>query len=207
MFFEDGYVALSEATSEVFKRLQGLKAKGVINDLENGLKPHLTLTIWDICEVSTKIGVTASNSSFIEASKDLLAWADPREFHNEHVNIMIGTVGSSTLPDEDGNIRSREDLEFQYGGFLSLPVCIPANSFQSSLSFLEEQVKQPLRDDEVVNAAKIILTMVKNGEVINRGIARDKMGAGMSRRKLKLAWALAAEHHPPLAAPNRWAGL
>lgn len=207
MFFEDGYVALSEATGEVFKRLQALQSKGAIRDMDHGLKPHLTITIWDICEAATKIGVTAANSSFIEASKDLLAWADPRATSNEHVDIVVGTVGSSSLPGEDGEMRSRADLEFQYGGFLSLPVCIPANSFQSSLSYLEEQVAQPLRDDEIVTAAKTILTMVKDGEVVTRGIVRDALGSGLSRRKLKLAWALAADHHAPLAAPNRWAGL
>lgn len=207
MFFEEGYVALSEATAEVFRRLQSLGAAGKIVDMERGLKPHLTTTIWDICEAATKIGVTASNSSFIEASKDLIAWADPRSFANEHLDITIGTVGSSTLPGEDGQTRSREDLQFQYGGFLSLPVCIPANSFQSSLTFMDEQVSQPLRDDEVINGARMILEMVKNGDVLTREIARDKLGTSMSRRKMKLAWGLAADHHPPLALPNRWVGL
>lgn len=207
MFFEEGYVPLSEAATEVFRRLQGHKANGEIKDLDRGLKIHLAISIWDICEVSTKIGVTAANSEFIEASKDLIAWADPRELQNEHVDLRIGSVGSSKMPDEDGNIRTRADLEFQYGQFLSLPICIPANSFKSSLTFMAEQVAEPLMGDEVVTAAKTILTMVKNGEVVTREIARDKMGAGLSRRKLKLAWALACDHHAPLAAPNRWAGL
>ncbi|KMW60826.1 hypothetical protein AIOL_000991 [Candidatus Rhodobacter oscarellae] len=207
MFFEEGYIPLSEATGEVFKRLQSLQANGKIADLSKGLKPHLTVTIWDICEVAIKVGVTASNASFIEASKDIVAWVDPREMSNEHLHMGIGSVGSSDLPGEDGKPMSREEREFTYGGFLSLPVCIPANSFHSSLTFLEEQVAQPLRDDEVVNAAKTILTMVKNGEVVTRELARERMGAKFSRRKLKLAWALAADHHPDLTRPNRYAGL
>lgn len=207
MFYEEGYLPLASVTGEVFRRLQAYRTQGVIAEMDRGLQPHLTTTIWDICDASQKIGVTASNSTFIEASKDLVAWADPRSFSNEHVDLQIGTVGSSQLTGEDGKSRSREDLQFQYGGFLSLPVCVPANSVQSSLSFLEEQVRQPLRDQEVVNAAKTILQMVKDGELVTREIAKSKLGAGLSRRKLKLAWALAADHHPPLAEPNRWAGL
>lgn len=207
MFFEEGYVPLATASGEVFKRLQALKEAGKIADLSQGLMPHLTVTVWDICEAALKIGVTASNSAFIEASKDLLAWADPNDTSNEHVDIRIGTVGSSKLPGDDGKMRSREDLQFQYGGFLSLPVCVPANSFQSSLTFLEEQVKQPLRDDEVLNAAKGILEMVKDGKMVTREIARENLGATLSRRKLKLAWALASDHHAPLKSANRWSGL
>lgn len=207
MFFEEGYIPLSEATGEVFKRLQAYQAKGIIKDINKGLRPHLTIAIWDICEVSTKIGVTASNSSFIEASKDLVAWADPLSMSNEHINLQIGSVGSSELPGEDGSMRSRADLEFQYGGFLSLPVCVPANSFKSSLTFLEEQVQQPLHDEEVVNAARALLQRIKNGQIVTREIARDTLGASLSRRKLKLAWSLAAQHHKPLVQPNRWDGL
>jgi hypothetical protein len=207
MFFEEGYVPLAEATAEVFRRLQDYQAQGIIADMSQGLKPHLATTVWDICEASSKIGVTAANSSFIEASKELIVWADPRELSNEHIDLRIGSVGSSTLPGEDGKPRSREDLQFQYGGFLSLPVCVPTNSFQSSMTFLEEQVKQPLKDDQVVNGARAILEMIKAKQIVTRELVRKQLGAGMSRRKLKLAWALAAQHHAPLAAPNRWAGL
>ncbi|MEL7117147.1 MAG: hypothetical protein AAGP08_16450, partial [Pseudomonadota bacterium] len=126
---------------------------------------------------------------------------------NEHIDLTVGSVGSSRLPGENGKMRTREDLHFQYGGFLSLPVCIPSNSFQSSLTFLEEQVRQPLRDDEVINAARTILHMVKDGEMVTRPLATERLGAALSRRKMKLAWALAADHHAPLAVPNRFLGL
>lgn len=207
MFFEEGYVPLAEATAEVFRRLQDYQAAGIIVDLDRGLQIHLTVTMWDICDAASKIGVTASNSSFIDGSKELVAWADPRALSNEHVDLRIGSVGSSSLPGEDGKMRSREDLQFQYGGFLSLPVCVPAASFQSSLSYLEEQVRRPLHDDDVVNAARTILGMVKDGQLVTRELATKRLGAKMSRRNMKLAWGLAADHHPPLAAPNRWQGL
>jgi len=207
MFFEEGYVALSEATAEVFRRLQSFADAGIIKDIDKGLRPHLATTIWDICEVSTKIGVTAANSSFIEASKDLIAWADPASMSNEHINLQVGSVGSSELPGEDGEKRSRADLEYQYGGFLSLPVCIPENSFRSSLTFMEEQVKQPLYDEQVIDTAKQILQRVKAGKLVTREIVRESIGSMLSRRKLKLAWGLASQHHEPLKAPNRWSGL
>ena len=207
MFFEEGWIPVSTASGEVFKRLQALNADGQIKDMKQGLKLHLSITIWDICDASSRCGVTGADGAVIEASKELVNWADPRSMTNEHLDLLVGSVGSTTLKDENGNMPTQAELEFRYGPFLSLPVCVPVNNFQSSLTFLEHEVKNPLRDEEIVNAAKAIITMLDAGKVVTREIAREKLAATLSRRKLKLAWALAADHRPQLAAPNRWEGL
>ena len=111
------------------------------------------------------------------------------------------------MVDDDGKAPTQAELEERYGPFLRLPVCVPVNNFQSSLTFLEHEVKNPLRDEEIVNAAKAIIAMVDAQKLVTREIAREKLAATLSRRKLKLAWALAADHRPQLAAPNRWEGL
>ncbi|MDJ0627860.1 MAG: hypothetical protein QNJ44_06335 [Rhodobacter sp.] len=208
MFFEEGWVPLSEATSAVFRQLQGLNAEGGIGEGQGSLRLILAITVWDICDAATKVGVTAADGTVIASSKDLVAWADPRELSNEHLNLMAGSVGSSTLRDADGNLPTEAELKARYGPFLHLPVVIPVNNFQSSLTFLAEEVKgNPTKDEEVVNGARTILKMVDSGEVVTREIARSKLGATMSRRKFKLSWALAAQHREDLAKPNRWAGL
>ena len=204
MFFEEGWAPLSEVTSEVFRRLQALKAAG---EIEGGLKGTLALSVWEICDASTKIGVTAEDGSVIPASKDLVAWANPVELSNEHVNLRVGTVGSSTLPGEDGAAPGQAELVARYGPFLNLPVVIPVNNFQSSLTFLAEEVKaQSPKDEVVIDAARKIIAMAKAG-LVTRSVASEKLGAKLSRRKFKLAWAMAARHQPELAAPNRWEGL
>lgn len=208
MFFEEGWVPLSEATSEVFRRLQALKVAGEIGAGQGGLKLILAISVWDICDAATKIGVTAADGTVISASKDLVAWSDPRALSNEHLDLRAGSVGSSTLHGKDGKPWSEAELKARYGPFLHLPVVIPVNNFQSSMTFLSEEVKvDPTKDDEVVKGARTIIGMLDDGKLVTREIARAKLGANMSRRKFKLAWALAAQNREVLAAPNRWQGL
>ena len=199
---------LSEVTAEVFRRLQSFQAAGNMPEEKGGLLPVLALSVWDICDACSKIGVTGGDGTVVPASKDLTAWADPRSLSNEHVDLMVGSIGSTQLPDDEGKTPTRDALHLRYGPFLNLPVVLPVNNVQSSLTFLEEEVKNhDPRDEQVLKAAQAILTMVKNARMVTREIARAKLGASLSRRKFKVAWSLAAQHHPDLAAPNRWIGL
>ncbi len=208
MFFEEGWVPISEVTGEVFRRIQAIHAAGELGNPQATFLPTLALSVWDICDVASKIGVTGPDGVVVSASKDLVAWADPMKLSNEHLNLMVGSVGSSTLADDAGNLPSREELVQQYGPFLSLPVVVPTNNVQSSLTYLDEELKTEDKNDElVVASARTILQSVKSGATVTREIMRVKLGAALSRRKFKRAWALAAEHYPELAAPNRWLGL
>ncbi len=207
MFFDEGWAPVSDVTAEVFRRLQGYQAAGKVHEGYAGLRELLAISVWDICDASTKVGATGADGTVVSASKDLMAWADPRELSNEHVDLMIGSVGSSSLAPEGGEAVTREELTLRYGPFLSLPLVLPVNNYRSSLTFLEEEVANSPRDDEVVNAAKVILTMRSGGQLLTRDTARAKLGSTLTRRKFKLAWALASQHHEELAAPNRWLGL
>ena len=208
MFFEEGWVPLSEVTSEVFRQLQGLQAKGQMGSGQDGLQTVLAISVWDICDACTKIGVTGPDGTVIAASKDLVAWANPRDLSNEHVNLMAGNVGSSTLPDDSGKLPTPDELRLRYGPFLNLPVVIPVNNFQSSLTFLEEEVSgNPEKDEAVITGARTIIGLVDAGGPVTREIARSKLGSALSRRKFKLAWSLASQHRTDLIAPNRWIGL
>ncbi len=192
MFFDEGWVPISEVTAEVFRRIQGYSGDGIVHETNKDLKTFLAISVWDICDASTKVGVTSADGRVIPASNDLVAWADPTELSNEHMNVMVGTIGSSTMPGEDGKIADRQQLIDRYGPFLSLPIVVPVNNYQSSLTFLEEEIKKNSRDEEVVDAAKTILGLVKGGKVVTRSIAQGKLGATLTRRKFKLAWALAS---------------
>lgn len=208
MFFEEGWVPLSEVTAEVFRRLQGFAAEGPIAGADKGLGGILAISVWDICDACTKIGATGPDGTVVPASKDLLSWADPRNLSNEHVDLTVGSVGSSSLKDDTGAVPSRDALALRYGPFLNLPLVIPINNYQSSLTFLEEEVKgHDARDPELLRAAQVIIKMSDGEGLLTREIARRTLGSGVSRRKFKFAWALAAQHRPELAAANRWAGL
>ncbi len=207
MFFQEGWVPLSEVTAEVYRQLQALQAEGNPG-AQKGLKTTLALSIWDICDASTKIGVTGTDGNIVSASKDLVAWSDPRELTNEHVHLQAGTVGSSTLADDGGKPPSPDEMRLRYGPFMSLPIVIPQNNFQSSMTFLKEEVEnQAKSNQQVAEAARTILAAVEAGQPITRELMRAKLGSALSRRNFKIAWGLAAQHRPELAAPNRWVGI
>lgn len=206
MFFEEGWVPLSEVTSEVFRRLQVMQAAGKLG--AGGLTEPLAISVWDICEACSKIGVTGADGNVIPASKDLVAWADPRSLSNEHLHMVAGTIGSTSLKDDSGAVPTRDMLALRYGGFLNMPVVIPVNNYQSSLTFLEEEAgAQAAEDQKVSDAAQTILHTIDAGELVTREIMRTRLGASLSRRKFKMAWGLASDNRPELAEPNRWQGL
>lgn len=207
MFFDEGWVPMAEATAEVFRKLQELKDAGKIHESHKGLSSLLAISVWDICDASIKVGATLSNGVMITASKELVAWADPTALSNEHIDVRVGTIGSATMPDDSGTLADAETLTQRYGPFLGLPIVVPENNFKSSLTFLEEEAAKPAHDDEIVQAARKLLGMVKAEQLVTREIARNKLGATLSRRKLKIAWAMAAKHAPDLTKPNRWVGL
>ena len=208
MFFEEGWIPLGEVTGNVFRRLQSLKAENKIGKGQGSLRSILAVTVWDVCEASAKLAVTAPDGTAVSVSKDVVMWADPTSLSNEHVNIQVGTVGSSDMLDEHGDLPDTETLVARYGPFLNLPVVITTNTFQSSIGYLAEEVKDDLTEDkELIDGARTILSMAESGELLTREIARARIGTSLSRRRFKLAWAMAAAKVPELKKPNRWAGL
>ncbi len=208
MFYEEGWIPLSAVTSEVFRKLQALQATGKIGKGHGSLRSVLAVSVWEMLEGATKLGVTAPDGSAVEASRDLVAWADPTALRNEHVDLLVGNVGSSDMPDDTGAPADAATRRMRYGAFLNLPIVVPINSFQSSLGYLPEEVGDDASEDEaLLSGAKQILAMVEAKELVTRELARTRVGTKLTRRKFKMAWAIASSKAPELRAPNRWMGM
>lgn len=208
MFFIEGWVPVSEVTLEVFRILQGLQVGGKIGKGHGSLKTVLAVSVWEMLDGATKIGATTTDGIVVDASRDLTAWADPTALMNEHMDLQMGTVGSSSLPDAKGNPPDRAEQALRYGPFYNLPIVIPVNSYQSSLGYLAEEVKDDATEDQaLLDGARMILTMVQKKELVTREIARARIGTALTRRRFKMAWAIAAAKAPELKAPNRWSGI
>ena len=207
MFYEEGWIPLSEVTSEVFRKLQALQADNKIGKGQGNLRSVLAISVWDFLEGATKLGATGPDGEVVEASRDLAAWADPTALQNEHIDLQVGSVGSSALPDDSGAAPDEAARRARYGPFLSLPVVIPINSFQSSIGYLPEEVSGDVSADEtLMSGARTILAMAEAG-LVTRELARARIGTALTRRRFKLAWAIASAKRPELKKPNRWLGL
>lgn len=199
MFFEEGWASLADVTAEVFDRTLAFHAKaaeaagGQVS--QKRVLADVAISVWDMCDAATKAGVTGVDGSLVPASKLLLAWDDPRKLWNSHVDLRIGTVGSGAA---SAGIPP-EELRARYGPFMHLPLAIPLNGVQSSMSFLEEELRQQgERDEETLGVAAKLIAAAESGRVMTRLIARQSIAATLSRRKFKIAWALASDKRPEL---------
>ncbi|MBV0910886.1 hypothetical protein [Anianabacter salinae] len=196
MFFEEGWTTVADVTDEVTERVQAFHAAraqgGTALPTADVMQTDIAISVWEICDAATKVGAMTPTGLMVPASKLLLAWHDPRKMHNRHIDLRQGVVGSS--PDAD-----RAEAQSRYGAFLYQPLAIPTNGVESSLTFLDEELtSQSTRDPIVVDTAKMILAEVKAGALVTKRMMRQKAGNAITRRKFKIAWALAAEAHPPL---------
>lgn len=199
MFFEEGWASIADVTAEVRDRVLAFHARAA----EEAGKPLSTkrvladtaISVWEICDAATKAGVTTADGALVPASKALLAWEDPRRLWNRHVDLRAGTVGSGAAAAG----TPPEEMTGTYGPFLYLPLCVPLNGVESSLSFLEEELRQQSqRDEEMLTVAAKIIAAAEAGRTMTRQIARQTIAGSLSRRKFKLAWALATDKRPEL---------
>jgi hypothetical protein len=196
MFFEEGWISVADVTREVADRVQSFHAaQGGALPGDAEILAEVALSVWEICDAATKAAVTAPDGQVVQASKALLEWDDPRKLWNPHLDLRLGNIGSAAAGE-----TTLEALRARYGAFLHLPMILPLNGVQSSLTFLEEELRdKPERDEETLKVAAGIVTAAQDGQLMTRGIARRGIGANISRRKFKIAWALACDHHPALA--------
>lgn len=194
MFFEEGWATLSDVTADVVSRVQSFHAAHETGASEKRILADAALSVWEICDAATKAGVTSVDGRIVSASKALITWDDPRRFWNRHIDLRAGNVGSSMAAEE-----TVEAKRARYGAFLYLPLVIPLNGVQSSLTFLEEELSEDQKKDpEVVKVAAQIVAEVEAGKLITRDIARRRIATGLSRRKFKIAWTLATDKQPGL---------
>lgn len=199
MFFEEGWSSIADVTVEVQERVLSFhaeQAKATGRPVsQRRVMADVALSVWEICDAATKAGVTVAGGGLVPASKGLLAWEDPRSPINRHVDIRAGTVGSGGAAAG----LSEAELRARYGAFLYLPLSVPQNGVESSLTFLEEELRtQAVRDEELLTVAARIIAASEAGETLTRGIARRTIGGALTRRKFKIAWALAADKRPEL---------
>ncbi|RMD90047.1 MAG: hypothetical protein D6811_11235 [Alphaproteobacteria bacterium] len=201
MFFEEGWAAIADVTAEVTERVEAFHARA---NAQSGGAPvprkavleDVAISVWEICDAATKVGVTTAAGTLVPASKRLLDWEDPRRLWNRHLDLRLGNVGSAPIPGvTDAELRAR------YGAFLHLPLAIPENGVESSLSFLDEELanKEANREAELEVAARIVAAF-DAGQTLTRRLARAEFGAKLSRRSFKMAWAAAMDVRPALAA-------
>lgn len=201
MFFDEGWAALADVTAEVTERVMAFHARAA---QQAGRPPvsrqtvleDVAISVWEICDAATKVGVTTPAGVLVPASRRLLEWEDPRRLWNRHLDLRMGNVGSAPIP----GITEAERVA-RYGAFLNLPVAVPENGVESSLSFLEEELaqKDATREAELEVAARMVAAF-DAGQRFTRRMARADYGASLSRRSFKRAWAAAITVRPALAA-------
>ncbi|WP_131802630.1 hypothetical protein [Limimaricola pyoseonensis] len=150
MFYKDDWMPLSDS-------FRVLHAAETWVSTANGFDIDSTVRttskhLWTHLNEVDQIGVLLSNGEIVFASKRLVDDDFFGERSNAHVDLLIGTVGSTTA-EEIEHFRSNDDLIKRYGPFLGCPILLKQKEFigymaKSYPEFEHKSASQSVRASE-----------------------------------------------------------
>ena len=136
MFAPSGWISLYE----VFYLISAIfREKGRIGQYEFTGDENFEVT-WLFIQEAPEVAVCLPNGTALPASRALVLPENPYDNLNEHIDLMIGTVGSAHSPRQQKVPISREELQLRYGPFLHLPIIFQQQDFDD---FFDELDKAP----------------------------------------------------------------
>lgn len=212
MFAPEGWISLREvflAINEAFQET------GRMGEIEFFGDENFEVT-WLYAVECKDIAVCLADGNVLPASRSLVFPRDWHDNQNEHVDLIIGTVGSAQSPLHAKEAPTERELARQYGPFLHLPIIFPKEDF---LNFLNEfEVAQPdfiaprigetknlptAQSASPTNISNEIVRLFDLGELPKFDAAKTLLGETISVRAFRFAWNLAREKRPEISKPGR----
>jgi hypothetical protein len=171
---------------------------------------------WLTAVEAKEIAVCLSDGSILAASRELIDPINVYDNLNNHIDLMVGTVGSAHSEKHSENPFSQNELLRRYGPFLHLPVLLPRDEFMVFFDGFElhpDLFIDTSRSLEVETAypknlsaramAKEIVAAFDSGSLQSFESAKENIGPNMSFRQFRFAWNLAKEERPEISKPGR----
>ncbi|UWQ90848.1 hypothetical protein K3727_19190 [Rhodobacteraceae bacterium M382] len=222
MFAPKGWISLNE----IFLSISAIfDEEGRIGDIEFFGDENFEVT-WLYMQESSEVAVCLANGEALPASRFLTFTFDPYDNLNDHIDIMVGTVGSALSPNHLNEPPDERELQRRYGPFLHLPLIFPHDDFIDFLNELEADVPAFLTprtqntadvdqrsqgaNDSPPEKAKSpkalsdeIVRLVDLGALPKFQDAKSLLGDEVSVRGFRFAWNLARERRPDISKPGR----
>jgi hypothetical protein len=212
MFAPKGWISLNEIyflISSIFHE------KGHIGPIKFFGDENFEVT-WLYMEEAPEVAVCLTNGETLPIARMLIHADNPYNNLNNHIDLMVGTVGSAHAPQHSEKPLDQSELRRRYGPFLHLPIIFPKSDFIEFFDNFECEPQAFMAPNRTENKAqqraqqmapraisKKIVELCDNGELTTFDEAKSMLGGGLSVRGFRLAWTLASEKRPQISKPGR----
>lgn len=136
MFAPEGWISLNE----IFFSISAIfDDKGRIGDIEFFGDENFEVT-WLYMQECSEVAVCLANGEALAASRILTFTFYSYDNLNDHIDIMVGTVGSALSPNHLSEPPDERELQRRYGPVLHLPLRFPRDDFIGFLDELEADI-------------------------------------------------------------------
>ncbi|NVK97446.1 hypothetical protein KQ247_18540 [Ruegeria pomeroyi] len=212
MFAPSGWISLYE----VFYLISAaFRERGRIGQYNFTGDENFEVT-WLFIQETPEVAVCLPNGTVLPASRTLVLPEDHFDNLNEHIDLMIGTVGSAHSPRHQEVSISKEELRLRYGPFLHLPIIFQKKDFDE---FFDELDKAPehfldssrptteysdsVKDLSPRRLAGEIVALFDSNALTKFDDVKRSLAPTHSVRQFRFAWNLARELRPAISRPGR----
>ncbi|WP_386173740.1 hypothetical protein [Sulfitobacter sp. R86518] len=215
MFAPVGWISLNDIVSQ----LKWIIAEDLYYGLIDYDGEDIFELVWLFTLETDEIAVCLPSGEALPASRMLLHTSDPSLSANDHIDLIVGTIGSAHAAKQSTKPLSEFELKNRYGPFLHLPVIFLEASFTEFCEQLQGTSRSS-NDPDTVSVSSVqnlspapnlspkavsegIIQLFDNGELSKFDDAKDQLGKEMSVRQFRFAWNMARLHRPDISKPGR----
>ena len=212
MFAPSGWISLYEVfylISAIFRK------RGRIGQYEFTGDENFEVT-WLFIQEAPEVAVCLPNGKSVPVSRTLVLPDNPYDNLNEHIDLMIGTVGSAHSPRQQKSPMSEDEQRLRYGPFLHLPIIFQKKDFddffheldQSPEHFLDTfgavpKSTQGAKDLSPRKISEEIVALFDSDTLTKFDDAKKSLAPNQSIRQFRFAWNLEREIRPEISKPGR----
>lgn len=222
MFAPKGWISLREI---YFTITAIFDEKGHIGDIEIFGDENFEVT-WLYLQESSEVAVCLPSGEPVSASRLLIFSDNPYDNLNDHIDISVGTVGSSQSSNHMSEPPDERELQRRYGPFLHLPLIFPHDDFLEFLDDFEADIPAyigprlsttdetdplPIGENQLFSkrdmspraVSEEIIRLADLGKLPKFQDAKALLAKEQSVRSFRFAWNLAREKRPEISRPGR----
>jgi hypothetical protein len=212
MFAPRGWISLHE----IFYQVNGVfQNTGRFGSIKYSGDENFEVT-WLFMQEAEEVAVCLPNGEVLPVSRTLIFTFDPYDNLNDHIDLMVGTVGSAHTSKHSSQPLSEFELRTRYGPFLHLPVVFRADDFADFCEQLETAPQDFIDPDRLLSkstdpssdlspkaVSESIIHLFDDGKLVKFDEAKSQLADEMSVRQFRFAWNLARERRPDISKPGR----
>jgi hypothetical protein len=212
MFAPKGWISLEE----IFFQINGVfDNKGRFGSIDFFGDENFEVA-WLFMQESEKVAVCLPTGEALPVSRTMIFTLNPYDNLNDHIDLMVGTVGSAHTSKHSSEPPSELELRNRYGPFLHLPVIFLAADWANFVEELDATPEALVNPDRIIEdsdnptvdlspqaVSEAIVQLYDRGKLLKFDDAKIELAASLSVRQFRFAWNLARANRPEISKPGR----